>query len=141
MTTIRVSDLLEDESGKMHLGVDYIDVSGDQRHLIVPRAFILEPRRIVSRLLDEGAQLRREDAVADVQAAIDNAPKAPTGLLVNRHGWHGDVYVTKNEVFGDAACLYSTSRSSTTTQLLGRPAARSRAGGMVCSNRSPSRPS
>jgi hypothetical protein len=99
---IRVSDLLEDEGGKMHLGVDYIDVSGDPRHLIVPRAFILEPRRIVSRLLDEGAQLRREDAVADVQAAIDNAPKTPTGLLVNRHGWHGEVYVTSNEVFGDS---------------------------------------
>ena len=45
----------------------------------------------------------RERAVADVQAAIDNAPKAPTGLLVNRHGWHGEVYVTRNEVFGDSS--------------------------------------
>ena len=100
---IQIPDLLQDESGKMYLGIGYVDVSGDQRHLIVPRAFILEPRRIVSRLLDEGAQLHRERAVTDVQAAIDNAPKAPTGLLVNRHGWHGEVFVTKNEVFGDSS--------------------------------------
>ncbi len=100
--TIQILDLLQDDTGKMFLGIGYIDVSGAQRHLIVPRAFILEPRRIVSRLLDEGADLHRERAVADVQAAIDNAPKAPTGLLVNRHGWHGEVYVTNNEVFGDS---------------------------------------
>ena len=100
---IQIPDLLQDDTGKMYLGIGYIDVGGDQRHLIVPRALILEPRRIVSRLLDEGAQLRREDAVADVQAAIDNAPKTPTGLLVNRHGWHGEVYVTSNEVFGDSS--------------------------------------
>jgi putative DNA primase/helicase len=106
-TKIQISDLLKDDAGRMHLVFDYTDVGGEQRHLIIPRGQILEPRRIVSRLLDEGAQLQREEAVADVQAAIDNAPKAPTGLLVNRHGWHGEgeekVYVTNNEVFGDSS--------------------------------------
>ena len=79
--------------------------------------------------------------MADVQAAIDNAPKAPTGLLVNRHRWPGDVYVTKNEVFGDSSLPVFYVPLIDETQLLGRPAARSRAGRMVCSNRSPSCPS
>ncbi len=97
---IEASGLLSDESGNMFLVFTFPTAGGDNGELIVPRGLAIEPRKIFAQLLNKGAKLHREDGLDEVKSAIDNAPTEPTGLFVTRHGWHGDIYVTRSGVYG-----------------------------------------
>jgi uncharacterized protein (DUF927 family) len=97
---VQVSDLLLHESGDMVFVFTFPKSGGGKGELIVQRGLAIEPRKIFFQLLNKGAKLRREEGLEAVKEAIDNAPKKPTGLLVTRHGWNGDIFVSRNGVYG-----------------------------------------
>jgi hypothetical protein len=97
---LKVSDVLIDENNKVHLRFEFGALSGEKGVTEVPRGQILEPRKVCSNLLDAGAHLSPETATSALKEAIDNAPNAPTGRLVSRHGWLDDIYVGHNAVYG-----------------------------------------
>jgi hypothetical protein len=97
---VSVSDLLWHESGNMFLRCTFPKAGRGDGELIFSRGLATQPGKIFFELLNKGAKLPCKGGLEEVKEALDNGPTKPTGLLVTRHGWNGDIFVTRKGVYG-----------------------------------------